>query len=61
MAATKFVLEIELGNDEMKLPSHVAEAVAAVVKQVPHVAPIKGGSVKIRDKNGNTVGTWGYK
>lgn len=61
MAATKFVLEIELGNDAMKLPAHVAEAVAAIAKQVPHVAPLKGGTVKIKDANGNTVGTWGYK
>lgn len=61
MAAMKFVVEIELGNDDMKLPAHVAEAMAAVVKQIPHVMPIRGGSVKIRDKNGNSVGTWGYK
>lgn len=59
--AAKFILEIELGNDAMKLPAHVAEAVAAAVKQIPHVAPIKGGTVKIRDANGNTVGSWGYK
>lgn len=59
--ATKFVLEIELGNDEMKLPAHVAEALAAVAKQVPHVIPLKGSSVKIRDVNGQTVGSWGYK
>lgn len=61
MAATKFVLEIDLGNDAMNLATHVAEAVAAVVRQIPHVIPLKGGSVKIRDVNGNTIGSWGYK
>ncbi len=61
MAARKFILEIDLGNDAMQLPAHVAEAVANAAKQIPHVIPIKGGSVKIRDANGNTVGTWGYK
>jgi len=59
--ATKFVLEIELGNDAMKLPTHVAEAVAAAAKQIPHVIALKGSSIKIKDANGNTVGTWGYK
>lgn len=61
MAASKFILEIELGNDAMKLPAHVAEAVAAVAKQIPHVIIRGGGSIKIRDSNGNTVGTWSYK
>ena len=61
MAASKFVIEIELGNEAMRLPTHVTEAITAVAKQVPHVAMIKGGSVKILDKNGNTVGFWAYK
>lgn len=61
MAANKFVVEIELGNDEMKLPSHIAAALAAIAKQVNHVAMAKGVTTKVRDENGNTVGSWGYK
>ena len=61
MAATKLVLEIELGNDGMKLPQHVSEALAAVAKQVPHVVMSKGISTKIKDVNGNTIGFWSYK
>jgi hypothetical protein len=61
MAASKLVLEIELGNDAMRLPAHVAEALAAVAKQVPHVIMSKGISTKIKDANGNTVGSWSYK
>ena len=61
MAANKLVLEIELGNDAMKLPTHVAEALAAVAKQIPHVVMSKGITTKIKDTNGNTVGSWSYK
>lgn len=61
MAASKLVLEIELGNDAMNKPQHVAEALAAVAKQVPHVVMSKGVTTKIKDENGNTVGSWGYK
>lgn len=61
MAATKLVLEIELGNDAMRLPAHVAAALAKVAKQAPHIIICKGMTTKIMDENGNTVGTWGYK
>ena len=61
MAATKLVLELELGNDAMKLPQHVSDALAAVAKQVPHVVMSKGISTKIKDANGNTIGKWEYK
>lgn len=61
MAANKLVLEIELGNDAMRLPAHVAAALAKIAKQVPHVIMSKGVSTKILDENGNTVGSWGYK
>ncbi|MGH2481371.1 MAG: hypothetical protein ACRDHW_17090 [Ktedonobacteraceae bacterium] len=60
MVANKLVLEIELGNDAMKDPAHVAEALAEVAKQVTHVAMSKGMSTKIMDVNGNTVGFWRY-
>lgn len=61
MAATKMVLEIDLGNEGMKLPQHVADALAAIAKQVPHVIMSKGISTKIKDANGNTIGHWSYK
>lgn len=61
MAANKLVVEIELGNDAMKLPQHVADALAVVAKQVTHVVMAKGMTTKIKDENGNTVGSWGYK
>lgn len=61
MAANKLVLEIELGNDAMRLPAHVAEALAAIAKQVPHVIMSKGIMTKVKDVNGNTIGWWGYK
>jgi hypothetical protein len=61
MAANKLVLEIELGNDAMRLPAHVSAALAAVAKQVTHVVMAKGMTTKIKDENGNTIGSWGYK
>jgi len=61
MAVSKFVLEIDLGNESMKLPQHIQEALVAVSKQLPHVIMSKGASVKIKDVNGNTVGKWEYR
>lgn len=61
MAANKFVIEIELGNDAMKLPQHIADALAAIAKQVPNVIMMKGITTKVKDANGNSVGSWGYK
>lgn len=61
MAANKFVIEIDLGNDAMRLPQHVQEALANVAKKIPHVAMSKGVTSKILDANGNQVGTWGYR
>lgn len=61
MAANKFVLEIEIGNDAMKLPQHIAEALAAIAKQVPSVIMMKGMTTKVKDANGNSIGSWGYK
>lgn len=61
MAAKKFVLEIDIGNDATLLPTHIASLLLDVVKRIPHVIMSKGISTKIKDVNGNTVGTWGYK
>lgn len=57
----KLIVEVEIGNDAMKLPTHLADAVAAVAKQIPHVVMMKGSSTKIKDINGNVVGSWSYK
>lgn len=52
----KFVLEIELGNAAMRIPSHVAKALEAIAERLRdngfHTAS------KIRDINGNTVGKY---
>jgi hypothetical protein len=61
MTATKFVLEIEIGNDAMSLPQHIVTALAAVIKQIPNVIMSKGITTKIKDENGNSIGFWGYK
>jgi len=61
MAAKKFVLEIDIGNDATLLPTYIASLLLDVVKRIPHVIMSKGISTKIKDVNGNTVGTWGYK
>ena len=59
MAANKFVLEIEIGNDAMKLPQHIAEALAAIAKQVPSVIMMKGvraGASRFRPDRGGDDG-----
>ena len=61
MAVTRFVLELEIGNEAMRLPQHIADALVAVAAKLPHVAPMKGISSKILDANGNVCGKWEYK
>jgi hypothetical protein len=61
MAVKKFVLEIDIGNDATLLPTHIASLLLDVVKKIPHVIMMKGTTTKIKDVNGNTVGTWAYK
>lgn len=61
MAVKKFVLEIDIGNDATLLPTHISALLLDVIRQVPHVIMMKGTTTKIKDVNGNTVGTWGYK
>ena len=61
MAVNKFVLEINIGNDATLLPANVAGILSDVVKRIPHVIMSKGITTKIKDANGNTIGTWGYK
>lgn len=54
--ATKFTLEIEMGNDMMRRPSHVADALAKVAKRI--LDGSDGG--KIMDMNGNSVGRFDF-
>ena len=61
MAASKFVIDLDLGNDAMKLPQHIADALVAIAKQVPNVVIMKGISTKIKDVNGHVVGSWSYR
>lgn len=52
MAKQVFTLRIELGNDAMQ----TAEDVAAALHNVAYRVEQHGGSVGIRDDNGNNVG-----
>jgi hypothetical protein len=61
MAVKKFVLEIDIGNDATLLPTHIASILSDVVKRIPHVIMSKGISSKIKDVNGNTIGSWSYQ
>jgi hypothetical protein len=61
MAVTRFVLELEIGNEAMRLPQHIADALVAAAKQLPNVAMMKGISTKVKDTLGNTIGSWSYK
>lgn len=55
----KFVLEIELGNDEMRTKTQLSEALSSIASRV-RVTSLKLEKVEggIRDLNGNTVGTF---
>ena len=53
-----FKLEIELGNDEMRLRRHVATALRDVANSIGANRTAKYG--RIRDVNGNTVGKWEF-
>lgn len=52
-----FKLSIELGNAAMQTPEDVAHALHEVIVALD-VGRTEG---KIRDENGNTVGTWSFK
>ena len=55
--AAKFKLEIEMGNDAMQSEEDVVEALRVIAGK------LAGGKREgvIRDVNGNTVGTFGFK
>jgi hypothetical protein len=65
MAGT-FRLGIELGNEAMQGPEDVARALHRLAEDLVIGAPMmydrwNDGGGKIRDENGNTVGTWDYE
>ncbi len=60
-APTKFALQIDLGTDLVKNMAMVLAALGAVIKQLPNVIQMKGGSVKIKDADGNAIGKWGWE
>jgi hypothetical protein len=60
-----FQLTIELGNDAMRTGSDIAGALGQVATRLTHdeftgadLGPDAEASGRIRDENGNTVGTW---
>lgn len=55
----KVIVELELGQDAMRSPFDVGEALASAGSQVALLGELDaraGGTVL--DRNGNTVGTW---
>jgi hypothetical protein len=60
-APTKFTLSIDLGSDLAKNVTMVISALGSVIKQLPNVIQMKGGSVKIKDADGNVIGKWGWE
>jgi hypothetical protein len=59
MLQGKFKLEIELGNDAMSEPDHIAAALAAVTDRILWQG-IGGAATGIRDDNGDNVGSYAY-
>ena len=55
----KFVVEINLGNEAMNSPHDVADALEKVIRNLRMVDEFGDGfSGRLRDVNGNTVGTF---
>jgi hypothetical protein len=54
----KFKLEIELGNDGMRRPLQVSDALRSIANKIQNFH-LKEGS--ILDLNGNKVGEWGFE
>lgn len=58
----KFLLEIDMGNEAMQGPDDLAHALDRTAKRIASgemaLHPHDGDTAKIRDANGNTVGSW---
>jgi hypothetical protein len=60
----KLIIEIELGNDAMQNPQHVADALRETADKIDQIYKPKfsrDDTGKIYDLNGNHVGTWRVK
>ncbi len=57
MKHDRFTLTIELGNDAMRTRADVGRALA----QLARSPRFSGDEGKIRDENGNTVGSWRFE
>ena len=60
----KFTVEIELGNDAMQTYQDIRDALKEIILSAgscasSHAQPTHGDGAKVRDENGNTVGSWG--
>lgn len=57
-----FKMNITLGNDSMKEPSHVAEILRQVAYHIEENIASGAASMKrdILDDDGNTAGSWSY-
>lgn len=56
---SKFILEIDLGNEAMLTPIQIRNALAKTVQQFPYDEPTASTvHGKIRDINGNVVGKY---
>ena len=56
-----FKLEIELGNDAMRSPFHIARVLEAIAKRLDRKDDHDHESRAINDNNGNRVGVWTYE
>lgn len=54
----RFTLSIELGNELMTTPIHVAGALVQIAHKLASGASVSGG---VRDINGNLVGQWRFQ
>lgn len=55
----KFKLNIEMGNSNMMTRHHVARTLKAIARDID-TAFVLRDEMKIRDINGNTVGSWEF-
>lgn len=57
-----FTLNIDLGNDEMQNPQHVAAALRELANKLDQLdTSTTQAGAKILDDNGNDVGKWEYE
>lgn len=55
----RLTIVIDLGNDAMRSPTDVEDAVATAIRNESDTAPLSVGEEgPITDRNGNTVGRW---